>query len=278
MSAIKFRKRLTKFKITITLPKKFGSKGFITVVKVINISRSSGESNVEICIPHMRYASPSRKGKLTISKSSYTYIGDVTAPVLRVVPFQQTKSDIHSHKEFLNLHYVSVAKSFIDQVHINIKGDTGYDVPFITGKSLIKLHFRLKENLKKMKTGASYPVYRGIPRQYCHGLGSIFKTAIRTIVPILKPVAKAGLRSAKIVVKEQGISALRDMVSEQNVKQVLQRRGQAALKQILPIKSKRSSRKSHSFAKHQRVNKTGKSKSLSIKDIEKKFSGQNIFK
>ena len=33
MSAIKFRKRHTKFKITIALPKKFSSKGFITVVK-----------------------------------------------------------------------------------------------------------------------------------------------------------------------------------------------------------------------------------------------------
>ena len=33
MSAIKFRKRLMKFKITIALPKKFGSKGFITAVK-----------------------------------------------------------------------------------------------------------------------------------------------------------------------------------------------------------------------------------------------------
>ena len=100
--------------------------------------------------------------------ASYTYIGDVTAPVLRVVPFQQTKSDIHSHKEILNLHYVPVAKSFIDQVHISIKGDTGYDVPFITGRSLIKLHFRQRK-LKKMKTSASYPVYRGIPRQYGDG-------------------------------------------------------------------------------------------------------------
>ena len=61
------------------------------------------------------------------------------------------------------------------------------------------------------------------------------------------------------------------MVSGQNVKQVLQHRGQAALKQLLPIKSKRSSRKSHSFAKRQRVNKTGKSKRLSIKDIGKKL-------
>ena len=33
VSAIKFRKRLTKFKITIALPKKFGGKGFITAVK-----------------------------------------------------------------------------------------------------------------------------------------------------------------------------------------------------------------------------------------------------
>ena len=98
-----------------------------------------------------------------------------------------------------------------------------------------------------MKTSASYPVYRGKPRQYGHGLGSIFKIPIRTIVPILKPVAKAGLRSAKKVVKEQGISALRDMVSGQNVKQVLQHRGQAVLKQLLPIQSKRSSRKSHSL-------------------------------
>ena len=64
-----------------------------------------------------------------------------------------------------------------------------------------------------MKTSASYLVYSGIPTQYGHGLGSVFKTAIRTIVPILKHVAKAGLRSAKKVVKEHGISALHDMVS-----------------------------------------------------------------
>ena len=37
VSAIKFQKRLTKFKITIALPKKFGSKGFITVFKVTKI-------------------------------------------------------------------------------------------------------------------------------------------------------------------------------------------------------------------------------------------------
>ena len=37
VSAIKIRKRLTKFRITIALPEKFGSMGFITAVKVTKV-------------------------------------------------------------------------------------------------------------------------------------------------------------------------------------------------------------------------------------------------
>ena len=74
--------------------------------------------------------------------ANYTFIGDVTAPILRVVPFQRTKDNVHFHQEFVNLHYVPVAKSFIDQVNVSIKGATGEDIPFVTGKTLVKLHFR----------------------------------------------------------------------------------------------------------------------------------------
>ena len=74
---------------------------------------------------------------------NYTYIGDVTALILRVIPFKYIPGETHFHQEFLNLHYV--AKSYIDQVHISIKGDADEDIPFITGKTLIKLHFRPKE-------------------------------------------------------------------------------------------------------------------------------------
>lgn len=77
--------------------------------------------------------------------ASYTYIGNITAPILRVIPFKFREEQTHFQHEILNLHYVPVAKSFIDQVHISIKGDTGQDIPFITGKTLIKLHFRHKE-------------------------------------------------------------------------------------------------------------------------------------
>ena len=49
------------------------------------------------------------------------------------------------------------------------------------------------------------------------------------MIPILKPIAKAGLKS----VKEQGLEAIKDIASGQNVKQVLKRRGTSAAKSTL---------------------------------------------
>ena len=74
-----------------------------------------------------------------------------------------------------------------------------------------------------------YPVYKRLSRQYGYGLGSIFKSAMRTVIPILKPIAKAGLKS----VKEEGLEAIKDIASGQIVKQVLKRRGTSAAKSTL---------------------------------------------
>ena len=49
---------------------------------------------------------------------------------------------VHVHKELKNLHYVPISKFVIDQVHISIKTKTGSNVPFVTGKTMIKLHLR----------------------------------------------------------------------------------------------------------------------------------------
>ena len=51
--------------------------------------------------------------------ASYTFIDDVTAPILRVLPFESKRKTNHLHKKFVNSHYVP--KSFIDQVHILVK-------------------------------------------------------------------------------------------------------------------------------------------------------------
>ena len=74
--------------------------------------------------------------------ADFTFVGYIVAPILRVVPFNPVTELVHVHKEFKNLQYVPVSKSVIDQVHISIKTETGSNVPFVTGKTKIKLRLR----------------------------------------------------------------------------------------------------------------------------------------
>ena len=74
------------------------------------------------------------------------------------------------------------------------------------------------------------PVYRGLSRQCGNGLGSIFKAALRTVIPIIKPVAKASLKVMKNVAKDQEAQALKEIAGGVNVKQVLKQREKTALK------------------------------------------------
>ena len=76
--------------------------------------------------------------------ADFTFVGDTVTPILRVVPFNPVTELVHVHKEFKNLHYVPVSKCVIDQVYINIKTETWSKVPFVTVKTMIKLHFRRK--------------------------------------------------------------------------------------------------------------------------------------
>ena len=74
--------------------------------------------------------------------ADYTYVGNITAPIRRIVSYKQSNSSTQSHQEFVNLHYVPLAKSYIDQVHIDIKDEIGRSVLFDGGKTLVKLHFK----------------------------------------------------------------------------------------------------------------------------------------
>ena len=64
--------------------------------------------------------------------ASFTFIGDTVAPLLRIVPFSHNSITGYVYKEFKTLHYVSVSKSVVDQVHITIKTENGSVVPFVT--------------------------------------------------------------------------------------------------------------------------------------------------
>ena len=74
--------------------------------------------------------------------ASFPFIGDTVAPLLRIVPFSHNSKTGYVYKEFKTLHYVSVSTSVVDQVHITIKTENGSVVPFVTGKTILKLHFR----------------------------------------------------------------------------------------------------------------------------------------
>ena len=66
--------------------------------------------------------------------ADFTFVGDILASSLQVVPFNPVTELVHVHKEFKTLHYVPVSKSAIDQFHISNKTYTGSNMPFITGK------------------------------------------------------------------------------------------------------------------------------------------------
>ena len=65
--------------------------------------------------------------------ADYTHVGNITALILRIVSYKQSQSSTQLHQEFVKLHYVPLAKSCIDQVHINIKDEIGRSVPFVCG-------------------------------------------------------------------------------------------------------------------------------------------------
>lgn len=56
------------------------------------------------------------------------------------------------------------------------------------------------------------PVYQGVPRQYGYGLGSIFRTALRTAIPFVKPIAGRAFQTLKREGLKQGIKFAKDVL------------------------------------------------------------------
>ena len=71
------------------------------------------------------------------------FVGDVMVPLLRTVAVEGERGDYMS-KIYNTPHYIPVGLNGINSIEINIKDDTGQDVPFLDGKVMCKLHFRPK--------------------------------------------------------------------------------------------------------------------------------------
>ena len=69
-------------------------------------------------------------------------VGDVTAPLLRVVDMKLNSKKFKMHTILDSPLYVPLLKKSFDTIKINLMTDTGSPVPFSTGKSHIVLEFK----------------------------------------------------------------------------------------------------------------------------------------
>ena len=74
--------------------------------------------------------------------AAFTHVGDSVEQLLRVVPIKTDTAFETVMVRFDIPHYSAVVKTFIETIAVDICMDLGKDVPFQSGKSLVKLHFR----------------------------------------------------------------------------------------------------------------------------------------
>ena len=73
-------------------------------------------------------------------------IGDTQVPLLRIVPIEGHHGDLIT-RTYQSPQYLPVSRKVFESVEIDIKDDTGKNIPFHeSGKSVITLHFRLKRS------------------------------------------------------------------------------------------------------------------------------------
>ena len=77
------------------------------------------------------------------------------------------------------------------------------------------------------------PVYRGVKHQYGYGLGSIFKTALKTVTSLIKPMVKSEFNAIKKEGLKQGIRAAEDIfLRGKNPKKVAISRGKQSIRDL----------------------------------------------
>ena len=70
-------------------------------------------------------------------------VGDANVPLLRSLAVKGNIGDVVDHA-FDNVHYMGLSRSTFQELHIHITDDTGKEVPFDSGRVIVKLHFRQK--------------------------------------------------------------------------------------------------------------------------------------
>ena len=98
-------------------------------------------------------------------------VGDVRAPLLRVVPLKSRYGDT-TCVTYGQPHFLPLNRSKVQTIEINIRSNTGELVSFEIGKSIVRMY--------------QLPAFKGAARQRGYSIGGIFKGLTRTFVPVVK--------------------------------------------------------------------------------------------
>ena len=80
----------------------------------------------------------------------HVVVGHAVAPLLRIIPMKSFIGNNyieHYTHVFNKPHYLPVSLQHIESIHIDLRNDQGQNIPFITGRSIVKLHFRRRKLL-----------------------------------------------------------------------------------------------------------------------------------
>ena len=161
-------------------------------------------------------------------------VGDTSAQLLKSIPAEGKFGDLIA-KTFTNIQYVPIRTKSFEAVEVLLRNDTGDPVPFERGKVVITLHFRKHSYFTEMSNpylryyldqqGHGMTVFRGSPWQIGHGqmgygLGGLFRSVARAVMPMVKSGAKA---LGNIALKS-GANFVGDVLASKNVKEAAKAR------------------------------------------------------
>ena len=75
----------------------------------------------------------------------YVPVGHTLAPLLRIIPVDSyigNNRQEYFTKIYQKPHYIPVARQYIEKIDIDLRNELGEYVPFVGGKSIVKLHFQ----------------------------------------------------------------------------------------------------------------------------------------
>ena len=100
------------------------------------------------------------------------------------------------------------------------------------GRRYIPFHPNV-ESYRRHYSGSGLPVFRGVYNHHGHGLGGIFSSILKTVVPILKKTAVPFLKQTGKKLLSSGVRAIGDVVSgDTDIKTAIKRVGQESIRDI----------------------------------------------